>query len=173
LDFFGSPVAIESWPGYGNRPRPLVSGRPPCQDPGTHLGNGPAGDRHMDTDRNLLFGVLALQADFLDPDQFAEACSAWAARKGAALADLLVECGWLTAEDRAHVDYLVRRKLKKHDGDARACLTGLATTPELRGALESVADPEVRGAVADLLPALPAPFPARSPRSPAAAGGTP
>jgi hypothetical protein len=26
------------------------------------------------TDRNLLFGVLALQADFLDAAQFAEAC---------------------------------------------------------------------------------------------------
>ncbi len=31
-----------------------------------------------ETDRNLLFGVLALQADLLDPQQFAEACSAWA-----------------------------------------------------------------------------------------------
>jgi hypothetical protein len=29
------------------------------------------------TDRNLLFGVLAFQADFLDAGQFAEACSAW------------------------------------------------------------------------------------------------
>jgi hypothetical protein len=35
----------------------------------------------MDTDRNLLFGVLALQADLLDNNQFVEACSAWAARK--------------------------------------------------------------------------------------------
>ena len=30
-----------------------------------------------DTDRNLLFGVLALQADLIDAAQFAEACSAW------------------------------------------------------------------------------------------------
>ena len=29
------------------------------------------------TDRNLLFGVLALKADFLGAAQFAEACSAW------------------------------------------------------------------------------------------------
>jgi hypothetical protein len=35
----------------------------------------------MSTDQNLLFGVLALQADFLDAARFAEACSAWAARK--------------------------------------------------------------------------------------------
>ena len=29
----------------------------------------------MDSDRNLLFGVLALQADLLDPVRFAEACT--------------------------------------------------------------------------------------------------
>jgi hypothetical protein len=29
----------------------------------------------MDTDRNLLFGVLALQIDLITPDQLVEACS--------------------------------------------------------------------------------------------------
>ena len=51
----------------------------------------------MGADGNLLFGVLALQADLLTPARFAGACSAWAARKDAPLADLLVECGWLAA----------------------------------------------------------------------------
>ncbi len=46
-------------------------------------------------DRNLLFGVLALQADLLDNDRFAEACSAWAVRKDTPLASLLVDRGWL------------------------------------------------------------------------------
>jgi hypothetical protein len=68
----------------------------------------------MSADKNLLFGVLALQADLLDAARFAEACSAWAARKDTPLADLLVERGWLTPEDRADVDKLVARKLKKH-----------------------------------------------------------
>jgi hypothetical protein len=31
----------------------------------------------MDTDRNLLFGVLALQGDLIRPDQFVEACTTW------------------------------------------------------------------------------------------------
>jgi hypothetical protein len=46
-----------------------------------------------DTDRNLLLGVLALQADLLDAARFAEACSAWAGRKDTPLADLLVQRG--------------------------------------------------------------------------------
>src|SRR5262245_56496048 len=107
----------------------------------------------MDTDRNLLFGVLALQADFLDPRQFAEACSAWAGRKDTPLADLLVERGWLTAEDRAHVDYLLRRKVERHGGDVRASLLQAAATPDARSVLESVADPDVCRSLAGLPPA--------------------
>jgi tetratricopeptide (TPR) repeat protein/tRNA A-37 threonylcarbamoyl transferase component Bud32 len=108
------------------------------------------------TDRNLLFGVLALQADFLDAGQFAEACSAWAGRKDTPLADLLVERGWLTDEDRAHVEYLLRQKLKKH-GDAQVSLRAtVATLPEVRSALESVADADIRQSLADLPPTRPA-----------------
>jgi hypothetical protein len=34
----------------------------------------------MDTDRNLLCGVLALQGDLIRPNQFVEACTTWANR---------------------------------------------------------------------------------------------
>jgi hypothetical protein len=76
----------------------------------------------MDTGHNLLFGVLALQADFLDPQQFAEACSAWVGRKDTPPADLLVERGLLTAEGRAHVEYLLWRKVQTQGGDIHARL---------------------------------------------------
>jgi hypothetical protein len=42
-----------------------------------------ATDTDHAADRNLLFGVLALQADLLDNDRFTEACSARAARRDA------------------------------------------------------------------------------------------
>ena len=67
-------------------------------------------------DQNLLFGVLALQAGFLDATQFADACSAWATRIDSVLADLLVERGWLTEDDRAEVDRLLDRKVRKQTG---------------------------------------------------------
>ena len=71
----------------------------------------------MDTDRNLLFGVLALQADLITAAQFAEACAAWATRKTAPLAELLLERSWITPADREQVEKLLERKLKKHGGD--------------------------------------------------------
>src|SRR5262245_18061592 len=52
-----------------------------------------------DTDRNLLFAVLALQADLIDRDRFVQACTLWASRKDRPIAALLVEQGWLSAED--------------------------------------------------------------------------
>jgi tetratricopeptide (TPR) repeat protein len=103
----------------------------------------------MNTDRNLLFGVLALQADLLDPARFAEACTAWSARKDTPLADLLVERGWLTPEERGHMEFLLGRKLKKHGGDARAGLAEVTTDP-VRRSLAGVADPDVRQSLAGL-----------------------
>jgi len=70
----------------------------------------------MDADRNLLFGVLALQVDLLDSDRFVQACTLWTTRKQAPLSDLLIELGWITPADKADVDRLLERKLLKHDG---------------------------------------------------------
>src|SRR5262249_46072729 len=105
----------------------------------------------MSSDRNLLFGVLALQADFLDAQQFAEACSASAGPSGKAppLADLRVDPGWPTDGDRAHVESPPQRKLKKHGGDAHVSLATVATH-DVRSVLESVADDDVRRSLADL-----------------------
>jgi hypothetical protein len=80
----------------------------------------------MNTDRNLLFGVLALQADVLDADQFIKACTLWTTRKHVPLADLLIELGWITPGDKADVERLVERKLKRHGGDPKAGLGAVA-----------------------------------------------
>ncbi len=83
----------------------------------------------LGSDQNLLFGVLALQAGLLDPLYFADACSAWAARLDGALADLLMERHWLTAEDRAEVERLVERKLRKQGKRLPADQAARAATP--------------------------------------------
>ncbi len=43
----------------------------------------------MDTDRNLLFGILALQNDFITRDQLVEAINAWVLAKQRPLGELL------------------------------------------------------------------------------------
>jgi serine/threonine protein kinase len=103
----------------------------------------------MDTDRNLLFAVLALQVDLLDRDRFVRACTLWAAHKDRPIADLLIDQGWLTPDDRADVERLLARKLKKHGGDVQASL-GEAAGAEVRGTLASIADAQVEGSIAAL-----------------------
>ncbi len=77
-------------------------------------------------DANLLFGVLALQAAFIDNDKFAEICSAWATRKRTPLADLLVERGMLTPDDRKEVDRSFQRHMSRHAGNPSASLAAIA-----------------------------------------------
>jgi hypothetical protein len=105
----------------------------------------------MDADRNLLFGVLALQADLLTVAQFAEACSAWAGRKDVPLADLVVERGLLNAEQRGAVELLLRTKLHKHGGDAKAGLAEV-TNDQVRRSLGGIDDREIQQSLAPATP---------------------
>jgi serine/threonine protein kinase len=102
-----------------------------------------------DTDRNLLFGVLALQLELLNEGQFAQACSAWATRKDTPLADVIKGLGWLTDDDCREVERLLERKLKKHGGDAHRSLAEAAGAA-VRDALQTVGDEDVRKSVSTL-----------------------
>jgi serine/threonine-protein kinase len=96
----------------------------------------------MSADRNLLFGVLALQADLIDADQFVEVCAAWMARKDIPLAALLVERDWITPADQTDVERLLQRKLHKHGQDIRSSL-GTVLGVDLRASLAALNDPEI------------------------------
>src|SRR5262245_9943220 len=109
----------------------------------------------MDTDRNLLCGVLALQMELIDAAQFVEACTVWTTRKNTSLAELLVERGWITAADRGDIERFVQRKLKKHGGDARAGLANVAD--DVKRSLAALGDAEIERSLADL-PAAPDPL---------------
>ena len=105
-----------------------------------------------DIDRNLLFGVIALQDDFIDQAQFADVCAGWAMRMDRPLADLLKERGWLNDDDCKEIDRKLGRKLKKHRNDPRATLASMADA-ELRDALQSIANPDVHNTLRELAPA--------------------
>ena len=55
----------------------------------------------MDTDRNLLFAVLALQDDLLDRERFVQVCTLWAVRKDTPIAELvrLAKIRWRVEHD--------------------------------------------------------------------------
>ena len=103
----------------------------------------------MDTDRNLLFAVLALQAGLIDRDRFIHVCSLWATHKNVPIGDLLVQQGWLTTAARSLVEQLLQLHLAQHGDDASASLAAAAGA-EARGALASIVDADVEQSLAAL-----------------------
>src|SRR6516164_2395767 len=92
------------------------------------------------SDRNLLFGILALQMDFIRRDDLIAAMSRWVLDKAKPLGQILQEQGVLQAEPRALLDALVARHLEMHGGDAQRSLAAVAAPEGVRADLGRIAD---------------------------------
>jgi len=101
-------------------------------------------------DRNLLFGLLALQNGLINQVQIVAAFQAWTLDKVRDLADHLVSRGDLDADDRCAVEALVACHLKKHGGDVEQSLAAIPAGRSTRESLASIDDPDVGGTLARL-----------------------
>jgi serine/threonine-protein kinase len=101
-------------------------------------------------DRNLLFGLLALQNGLINQVQLVAAFQAWTLDKARALSDHLVNRGDLDADDRSAVEALVARHLKKHGGVVEQSLAAISAGRSTRESLARIVDPEVSGTLARL-----------------------
>jgi eukaryotic-like serine/threonine-protein kinase len=95
------------------------------------------------TDRQLLFGVLALQLELITVDQFVEVCTIWASKKDRSLPDLLFDRGWLQAQDRSDIDRLLTRKVQKHGGDVAASLREAGKDPRVQLSMHNIGDEDI------------------------------
>jgi serine/threonine protein kinase len=102
------------------------------------------------SDRNLLFGILALQNDFVSRDQLLEAMNAWVLAKHRPLGELLRERGALCEEKYALLDALVNCQLLRHGGDVKKSLLAISSISDARAALASVPDADVQASLAYL-----------------------
>jgi eukaryotic-like serine/threonine-protein kinase len=105
---------------------------------------------HSGADRNLLFGLVALQNGLIDQAQLVAAFQAWTLDKGRPIADHLVGRGELDAADRSVVEALVARHLKKHGGDAAKSLAALPAAVSAKRSLGRLADSELAQSLAGL-----------------------
>jgi serine/threonine-protein kinase len=103
-------------------------------------------------DRNLLFGILALQMDFIDRDQLVSAMNAWVLAKDKSLGQVLVEVCALRPDQQAALEALVNLHVERHEGDIERSLAALAVSTPLRQELDSVADGEVHASLSRLTP---------------------
>jgi serine/threonine-protein kinase len=99
-------------------------------------------------DRNLLFGLLALQNGLINQVQLVAAFQAWTLDKAQALADHLVGRGDLDADDRSAVEALVARHIKKHGGDVERSLAAIPAGRSTRESLAHLGDDDIEGTLA-------------------------
>src|SRR5262245_3271785 len=102
------------------------------------------------SDRNLLFGIVALQLNFIDRDALITAMNAWALDKAKPLGQILQEQGHLPADRRQLLDALVEEHLKTHGGDAGQSLAALSSVESALDALRQAIDPDVQASIAHL-----------------------
>jgi eukaryotic-like serine/threonine-protein kinase len=92
------------------------------------------------TDRNLLFGILALQMDFIKRDALVTAMEDCAREKDKPIGQVLQSQGALAEDDDALLESLVRRLMEKHDHNARRSLAAVTTVTAIRHELEKIGD---------------------------------
>jgi serine/threonine-protein kinase len=118
-------------------------------------------------DRNLIFGLLALQMEFVTREQLLDAMNAWMLHKQTPLGCLLQQRGVLSPRRAALLEGLVEEHVAQHGSDPKASLAALRVEPSVQSALHDLKDAELRASLASLgpggpnedLPATVAPFP--------------
>jgi eukaryotic-like serine/threonine-protein kinase len=113
----------------------------------TILGAAPpprAAQPRAGADHNLLFGLLALQNNFIDRDSLVTAFAAWVTDKSRDLGRILLERGAVDAETRALLEALACRHLELHGDDPEESLAALSSLDSVRADLERVGDPELQ-----------------------------
>src|SRR5947209_104612 len=94
-------------------------------------------------DRNLLFGILAVQMHFVARDALIAAMHAWVLERSKPLGRILVEQQALSPSRQSLLEQLVDEHLAAHDGDVEKSLAAVGGVGPIRGDLPSITDREL------------------------------
>lgn len=100
----------------------------------------------METDRNLLFALIALQLEFINSERFNVICSDWSATKEAPLPKMMLDRGWITAKQHQQIERRLELRIAEHGEDAAKTLA-LEATVDVRNILQTVAQGNIEETV--------------------------
>jgi serine/threonine-protein kinase len=101
-------------------------------------------------DRNLLFGILAVQMDFISRDALIQSMNTWVLAKHRSLGDILQDQGALKNSERTLLEALVEKHLERHRNDARQSLAAVASQPRVHDELAHIKDGDVQASLSDI-----------------------
>ncbi len=96
------------------------------------------------SDRNLLFGVLAVQLDFVRQEDLIQAVDDWTCRKHDSLSEILRARNALTEDDEKLLNTLVERHLERHKHKSLASLSRWGISEELVQRLRNLKDDDIQ-----------------------------
>jgi serine/threonine-protein kinase len=94
-------------------------------------------------DRDLLFGLLALQNGLIQQAQLVAAFHAWTTDKARTLADHLVALGHLNPDQRRAIEAIAAIHLDAHGGEVERSLAAIRAGPATRAPLAALGEPEM------------------------------
>ena len=100
-------------------------------------------ERRDAADRNLLFGLLALQNGLIDQSALMGAFHAWTRDKKRSIADVLASQGAIDVDERALLEGLAEKHLNRHGNDVEKSLAVLGIGGSTRERLAKLGDPQV------------------------------
>src|SRR5688572_4065124 len=95
-------------------------------------------------DRNLLFGILALQNNFISHPVLLSALKTWTRDKSQPLGRLLVAGNQLKASQYELLEALVAEHLAQHNDSAQQSLAAVAPSAELTHQLTALPDADLQ-----------------------------
>ena len=100
------------------------------------------------SDRNLLFGILALQMDFISREALVQAMNAWVLTKTKPLGQILLDLKAFTADTHALLEALVQKHVALHGNDAEKSLASVTPVGSIKRDLERIADAGIQASLA-------------------------
>lgn len=100
------------------------------------------------TDHNLLFGILAMQMDFISREQLIAAVSAWVREKSKPLGEILVAQKALRDNQHAALDAIIKVHLETHGNDPGKSLIAGGSVSVAREALREFSDSDIQASLA-------------------------
>jgi WD40 repeat protein/serine/threonine protein kinase len=95
------------------------------------------------SDLNMLFGMLALQLDFITKDHLLAAMQVWMHDKTKSLSQIFADQKVLADDRRQLLDALVLKHLEQHNNDLHQSLAALSSRSSAREIFEGLGDPDV------------------------------
>jgi serine/threonine protein kinase len=99
------------------------------------------------SDRNLLFGILALQMDFITSEQLVAGMQAWVLAKEISLAEHLFRAKAIQPEDRVLLEPLVEAHIRRHAGSPVQSLASIRSLHTLPSELSRLQDQELEASI--------------------------